>query len=579
MSQLAGEFGAGNFILDSASLCFTSAASDEEDGVVSDKGMINPAEHQEYINNVWSKFGSSMSDFFPVYLGGTKGTDRYCAQLNDSPKNPANVLSWMAGNNKNLYYNSYKGSVADKSRLTESSFDTTNGELSNINSQNATMFLGMKYKNGFTLFNTATTDSYNSDPTYQFRQWQAYYDNDKYANFAYQLYLILSNLYHKNKRAEDKQINIRNFVRNGDYDIQLQKNIVIKLDPKPASEVSEGKHDILLKGYSFNEYSNIIINNLKADNTQCDINTKNVTLKFLNYAHNSQLQVNVNSEPMSFLNTDSDAYLLKNGALIGTQELGSQFYIWQNNQLEVMQNKVLQFNANEVISNLRYLLEKSIDTTKTTYLNGAYLKQTTEYDDYENAYNFYLKEIKHYISMNHQGIYDYQYTSQDDAEHALFYTYLKELYDNLPDHYIKIDKTTGEEIEGYSKHYVLDRMQQQDRIIYSLDMNISSPNVGSYPFYRINYVRSDYQGRPEYWQIIPEINVGQEKSHIVTAESYEIDHYLDMNRNFKYNNKLELDTSVSHETFGISDNSNIYNVNYCGFLEDVVLDKKHQVLR
>lgn len=182
--------------------------------------------------------------------------------------------------------------------------------------------------------------------------------------------------------------------------------------------------------------------------------------------------------------------------------------------------------------------------------------------------------------MYHQYIYNNQYMLKEEAQNALFGTYLKELFDNLPDYYTKMNEATGEEILVYSKQYILARMQEQDKIIYSLDINMSRPDMGSFPFYYIVYVDADYyQGRPAYWQIRTEYNVGHEKSHTVTAENYEIDHYLDINRNFKYNNRLELDTSVSHDTFGISDCSNSYNVNYCGFLEDVVLDKKHQVLR
>ena len=577
MCQHGGNFGAGDFTLDKSTLYFTSAVSDESVGQVSNSGMINPSEHQEFINNAWAKFGSSMGEFFPVYLGGHDDTGCYCAQLNDSPKNPANITQWMAGNNIPLYRISWDSNVGNKSRLTSGSFDTRDGVFGNVNEYNVVMFLGMKYKNGFTLFNTATSDSFTTTPSYQFKQWIANYGNGKYANFAYQLYLIFSNLYHKNKRSEDKQINIKNFVRNGDYDVQLQKNIIIKLDPKPAEQAKDGKHDILIKGVSFNEYSGEIMNRLYEDNNNYTINTKNITLKFLNYAHNSQLQVNVNSEPMSFLNTDAEAYLLKNGALIGTQELGNQFYIWQNNQLEVIQNKILQFDAKEVISNLRYILGESIDTTKATSLKGAYLKQTTEYDDYESAYNFYLYEIRNYIFNQVQSsIANYQYMDQTEAQNALFSTWLPQLSGYLPDYYTKLDETTGETIQVYSKEYILDRMQQQDKLIYSLDLNTSAPEFGM-PFYYLVYVTDYYNG--SYWRIQVNGNAGDTKSHIITAKNYEIDHYLDMNKNFKYNNKLELDTSISHDTFGISHNSNSYNVNYCGFLEDVVLDKKHQVLR
>ena len=48
--------------------------------------------------------------------------------------------------------------------------------------------------------------------------------------------------------------------------------------------------------------------------------------------------------------------------------------------------------------------------------------------------------------------------SKEEAQNALFSTYLNELVNNLPDHYTKMNETTGEEILVYSKQYILDRM-------------------------------------------------------------------------------------------------------------------------
>ena len=71
--------------------------------------------------------------------------------------------------------------------------------------------------------------------------------------------------------------------------------------------------------------------------------------------------------------------------------------------------------------------------------------------------------------------------------------------------------------------------------------------------------------------------MGKEKSHIVTATHYEVNQYLNLNKFFKYDNGLVLDSSMTHDNFGITDVVK-YDYGYCGFLEDIVLDKNYQLL-
>jgi hypothetical protein len=72
----------------------------------------------------------------------------------------------------------------------------------------------MKYKDGMTIFNSAFVDTpVEVGSTQKFKQKEyrknnntSEYDYVYYDNFAYPLYLILSNTYHRNKRIEDADL-------------------------------------------------------------------------------------------------------------------------------------------------------------------------------------------------------------------------------------------------------------------------------------------------------------------------------------------------------------------------------------
>jgi hypothetical protein len=94
--------------------------------------------------------------FFPVYLGGygsnngLNGTKHYNA-VGGSTKNYIPTTGWKYSVGK-------QDSSQNNSKLTNGSFDISDGNLSGITSTNSTSFLGVKYKNGMTLINNAFLD-------------------------------------------------------------------------------------------------------------------------------------------------------------------------------------------------------------------------------------------------------------------------------------------------------------------------------------------------------------------------------------------------------------------------------------
>lgn len=557
------DFSATDFILDENTLYFISATQDDQNNVINKDIMIDPSTYQEYITNVWGMFSAQMPKFFPVYLGGNYGTRRYYVLNGNSPQNYANVQKWQTKRTTGLYKNN--GDTADVSKVTESTFDiNASGNFTNVNNSNTTLFLGAKYKDGFTLFNAALMDSYTNNP--YFKQQDRFMKSGEYHNFAYQLYLILSNTYHKDKRAEDQLINIRNFVRNGDYDIQLVKNIIIKLYQK-----NNVTHNILMQGMDFNLYVSDIEKILTKEDSSFDINIikNNITLKFLDYAHNSQLQINVNNSPMSFLNSSTEAYILRNGVLQGISGLGNQFYIYQNGELEIFQNKILKFKVTDVLENIKYILGNAI-TGENITLPGAPLQVQTLTNGSEEAYNYYLSLIQKYVN-NTQSISYAKYYSHNDAVTKLNEC-LEQLYESLPDTYETME---NEKLQTYYKKSILQQMYSSGLLYNANSTNTSPPQShdGDTPFFWIQHNIDS----PESWRIITTPYAGSIKNHQSTSEYYEVNTYLGLNKWFKYENGLVLDPSITHDNFGITDGVG-HNYGYCGFLEDVVLDKNYQVL-
>lgn len=537
ISQTSSFFSGIDFYFNSDSLKFETATDDDyEHDFTNNNRIVDVSSDIDFVNTVWGNISSRMGLFFPVYLGGYNSTDRYNA-LNNSPGSFADVTQWQK--KRSWLNNISNDSKIQTSLLAEKAFDIKGSSIREITDENAISFLGMKYKDGITLFNSAFVDS-DSGEGKDFLQKDRVVgkyelmDPDKpafYDNFAYHLYLILSNVYHKDKRIEDADINIKNYVRNGNYSVELLKNVIIKLSQKE-------EHDILIKGFKFSE----LLSGFKEG--KAEAGSKNITLKLLSYAKNHELKIQVKSQPMSFLETNVDAYIMRNGMLIPSKNLTNNFYIYQNGKLQQFANKQLVFPTSEVTENLQYLLN---DNTYQYQLDGARVKISYQKSDFDNAYNFYLNQIQTYImSMNYAPI---KTQSLQESEQ------MKEQY------ITNMVYTLQESIYGYSKEYIISYMQRD---------------------FFDNVFKIQYGTTSEYWFIVDsgyDFSQHIKQGNMIPEKNYEIDTYFNLNQ-FKYENGLVLDPAGSFTTFGVRDNAGQpYESGYGGFIRNIVVDLNYQVVK
>ena len=122
------------------------------------------------------------------------------------------------------------------------------------------------------------------------------------------------------------------------------------------------------------------------------IQVKNVSLKFIDSANNNMLSITMKGQQFPFLNINAEAYLLRNGELVPTYNLADNtFYIYQNNQLEVYQNRLLTFNIEEVNDNLKYILPSNeIKDANSINLIGISKSVTKHYTKEQTTFNNFV---------------------------------------------------------------------------------------------------------------------------------------------------------------------------------------------
>jgi hypothetical protein len=144
-------------------LVFDTPNGDDDDNLITKSVNVNTSQDPDFIESVWNKVKNYMPTFFPVYLGGHgtgNGTSTYL--LTQSDKNTTIREEWIK---KRIggWYNGDGG----QSRLTIDGtrvFDIdTNGKLNDVKEGNHITFLGVKYKDGMILINTAMVDSVGTE--------------------------------------------------------------------------------------------------------------------------------------------------------------------------------------------------------------------------------------------------------------------------------------------------------------------------------------------------------------------------------------------------------------------------------
>lgn len=551
LSQRGSDFSATNIY--QTELYFDTPNKDDKGNITKTTSNINTSQNQDFIDLVWNKFEGNMPLFFPVYIGGNKNTSSYVLKQGSSDT-PINY-DWFKQRRPS-------GSALSSAELTRGDkgvYDiNSEGKLDNILEENHITFLGARYKDGLTLFNTAMIDGHNQQGN-QFLQ-KDYNTNAPYSNLAYQLYLIFSNIYHKNKRTDDREINIKNFVRNSQYEAQLKKTIYYRLTASDASE--DNRLDIAMHNMSFNNYVTKF-QSIKEISTDWEsIIKNNITLEFISYLHQSSLQIDVKSQPMSFLNAEQDAYFLRNGNLIGTYNLGEgQFYIYKDGILEPFQSKeVLYFEPGEIQTNFKQL-------TGEEELLGI-KEHSLKYPDEERFEA--LKIIINYL--NNSKNYSEFAKSETVATADLVLSKISEY----------IDEATGL-INNMYKYFEDNNITVQGKSIrglvpYAIIPTAYAPYYIESPSLPKNIINISVKENFEVVMgVSPDLNVNDfRNTFTINGKSgYWIDHNFNINKNFIYDNGLALNTTTSHNYFGINEKEQ--NFGYTGFLRDVILDTNYQI--
>lgn len=501
--------------------------------------MIDTATSTEFLNDIWGKIGTDVKTFFPVYFGGWgSGHDVQFNAISGSSKNYQSTASWRDK------YMLGADTTTSTSKVTTGNFDIKDYALSEVTTQNSTSFLGIKYKDGMTLLNNAFIDTTNEGGT-SLNQKANSRDALGYENFAYQLFLLLTNTYHKNKKANDRAIKLKNFVRNGDYQIELIKHVIIQLC------VAEGtKSNILMKHMDFNDYvSKICTNTAKVcgDDLSNFGQESNVTLKLLSVAKDHELKIVVNSEPMTFFETQVEAYMQKNGLLKPISDLApNNFYVYQNNELNIYTSGTLTFNIDDIKANLRYIFETSEENVN---LRGIKLRTTYALTSFEKAYNNYLGYLNSFV-LGTTYAYHGPYDSREAAQEAM-YQYINTVFGTFP-----------ESEEGYARNVIRSEFQK-DGIISDV-FQLYDNGLGEHAFSvqihaNVNeYMKTGTPDVPTYCEFATHNFLG----------------FFDYQDFFQANSSQPIGS-----TFGIKDGGNNGASSYTGFARNILLDTNYRVLK
>lgn len=564
-------------INDKKQIVFNQTVEDDYDNDFDESNkLVNPAENTDFLNTVWTNIGVHLPTFFPVYFGGWGSNNvKHFNAIAGTSKRYISTENWVD-----------KKSISDtdinkqKSQITEGSFDIEGNRLTELKQDNSTSFLGVRYKNGMTLFNTAFLDSIGTitqddgEKVQVFNQKAARSGQSenfayKYDNFAYQLFLLLTNTYHKNKRIENEKIKIKNYVRNADYDMELVKHIIIRMEyNNEKAEHNNEKANILMKGFDFNNYVELVCKKpeLGYDEKEQKLSPlaeeKNVNLKFLSFAKDHELKISVKSEPMSFFETDVEAYIKRNGLLYPVSDLAPNvFYVYQNGDINQYSNSTLIFPNNEISTNLKSVFDDLKDAVNNPTLVGAHPKSSQIYEPEDAAYNQYLDYIKGYITSEY--MLKYEFVSRGDAITKMN-QYIIDMFATFPD-----------SVNNFGKNYIQQSLNKTDVL-----KNGDSVNDTTHIF-------NIYQDDATYmWifdirkHIVGEVTYDKyyKKSKTITASHCEFTTHRFLSL-FDYQDQFTTkSTQQIGDTFGIRDGGTDENSAYTGFARDLLLDTKYKVV-
>ena len=396
--------------------------------------IVTYSENDDFINKIWNNINDDLPQFFLVYFGGHKDSKKYGVFHRFSSNSKTDITSWRSKRTNEEIKNKFEnGKPSDSNELNKwqsylipgNAFDIDNSKLNSINSGNVVAFLGMKYKDGMTIFNQAYFEYVENKNTILQQELLNMSDldvNSSYPNFAYILYLLLSRMYHKNhQRDVGIQIALKNHVKLAPYSTTLTKDIITKLSVKDSGDTNElfdKSSLILMSGIKYNDYlseiynkhiNTLILNELTNIHTnQTELDTA-ITPIFTDVAKNNQLTLNIKSSSLDFPDQEGKGYIEYNRSIKICDNLGeNKFYIYNvadtyptvNSipSLYEFNNRSLKIRTSDITANLKYLFSEktdsidSIDSKSPLYKSYHRKIEKKEYVKSENFDNLYLIE-------------------------------------------------------------------------------------------------------------------------------------------------------------------------------------------
>ena len=564
---------------------------------------VNTYSNSEFINNFTRDIDKT---FFPVYFGGYPN-ELYSIFGGENAYNSISISRWKTKRDAYKFTN-----TDDKSYnhyFINSSFNIDDkGNLDKLSEFNVIPFLGMKYKDGITLFNQAylelAKDSDNSLSQKEKINQNSLGVNSPYPNFAYIIYLLFSRMYHKNRKLdEQKLVSLRNYVRLAPYTTTLTKDIITTVTVN--SEGVDENSLILMSGVDFSKYLEMVYNTQNEWRNKDDIpeDLKNsCKLNLLSVTKNNQLTLNVERKSLDFPNIEDKCYIKYNGIEYLQEDLESnQFYFYNINNtfptetdkltLNKFNNKTLYIRHFDVVNNLKYLFDKSDAQLSNCFSyeeSKTIIKQTDNFELYQNIGNAW----KEYLSKT-DIIYNTEMSGSIQEIISNIYTNNNSQLGNLKNKIsnliyfggeIKTDEEQGIYVLGninisevnsfkaYLKNNEIIDTEIIDIIKQSLSEDIISDPSG------VSLI-AEGSGQDYYIvKIYDELSLSDYLYQYDEEKSVLIYKISNPNLQFQYNSKLELDDKYPYNYFGVGLDTpeNLYG--YTGFIRNVVLDDRYQLM-
>jgi hypothetical protein len=126
------------------------------------KELITTYSNDDFINKIWNNINEDLPQFFLVYFGGIDMSNKYGIFYGENVTSYSDITSWRSKRTNEEILKLFGEKPTDSNELNKwqsylipgNAFDIdSDSDLAKINPGNVVAFLGMKYKDGMTIFN------------------------------------------------------------------------------------------------------------------------------------------------------------------------------------------------------------------------------------------------------------------------------------------------------------------------------------------------------------------------------------------------------------------------------------------